>query len=222
MFSHEKVWSACCKTLLLLILFCSVGISQDLRAEEVRFPADSVFQLKTFEDENGTHKYALFLPSGYTSEKKWPVVLFLHGAGERGNDGVNPTRIGLGAALQERPEQYPFIAVFPQVEDMEGRYLEGWLADSPDGIKAIKILDEVVSHYAVDPDQQILTGWSMGGYGVWSLATQSPDRWSAVMPLSGGGKPEWASVLAETPIWNFHGLKDLVVLPDESKKMEAS
>ncbi|QDU80402.1 Alpha/beta hydrolase family protein [Polystyrenella longa] len=210
-----KVW-------LLVLLLCLVLVPLQQAVAEPGFPPDSVFKLKTFEDQRGVHKYSLFLPEGYTDSKKWPVVLFLHGAGERGTDGASPTRVGLGAALQERPENYPFIAVFPQVEDTTGRYLEGWVAESSDGKKAIQILDAVINEYSVDRDHQILTGWSMGGYGVWSLAAATPDRWSAIMPLSGGGDPEWAAKLSNTPIWNVHGEHDFVVLPEESRKMEAA
>ncbi|MEZ6048812.1 MAG: alpha/beta hydrolase-fold protein [Planctomycetaceae bacterium] len=128
----------------------------------------------------------------------------------------------MGPAIQTHPESYPFIAVFPQVEDLTGRYLEGWLAESPDGIKAIRILDDVISRYSVDTNKQILTGWSMGGYGAWSLAAQSPERWSAVLPLSGGGQPDWAEKLKDTPIWSLHGLDDYVVLPEESEKLETA
>ena len=201
--------------LLILSLLAPAG----LQAAEPALLPGSVFKLKTYEDESGTHKYAIFLPTNYDASRKWPVVLFLHGAGERGTDGVLPTRIGLGAALQAHPENYPFIAVFPQVEDMQCRYLEGWVAGSSDGERALKILDEVISEYSVDPNRQMLTGWSMGGYGAWSLAAAHPERWSGVMPLSGGGNPDWAEKLANTPVWSVHGLDDYVVLPEESRNM---
>lgn len=212
----------CVALLLLIVVGGTLGNDVPLSAQEPLRSSSSVFQLKTFQDDLGTHKYSLFLPQGYHSRKKWPVVLFLHGAGERGKDGVRPTRVGLGAALQAHPERYPFIAVFPQAEDEEKRYLESWLADGADGQRAMRILDSVIKEYSVDSEKQILTGWSMGGYGAWSLAAADPSRWLSVVPLCGGGKPEWAENLKEVPVWAFHGERDSVVLPASTEAMAAA
>ena len=81
-------------------------------------PGQIVTQI--YRDEEGEHRYGLFLPAGYTPQRSWPVVLFLHGAGERGRDGLRPTYVGLGPAVRARAATFPFIAVFPQVEDQEG------------------------------------------------------------------------------------------------------
>jgi len=177
----------------------------------------SGFVNRVFRDDSGEHKYALFIPHGYTPKIKWPVILFLHGAGERGNDGQLQTQIGLGPAIKARPNKFPFIAVFPQCEDAHGRILDGWIADSSDAKRAIKILDGTIKEFSIDPKRQILTGWSMGGYGTWSIAAKSPNRWSAVVPLSGGGKTEWAPQLKNVPIWAFHGSEDAAIHPVQSR-----
>jgi len=83
------------------------------------------FLLRTLKDEAGSHKYSVFIPHNYTSAKKWPVIVFLHGAGERGNDGVLPTTVGIGPIIQQREANFPFVVVFPQCEDMRGRLLKG-------------------------------------------------------------------------------------------------
>lgn len=157
--------------------------------------------------------YQIWLPPGYTSERQWPLVMFLHGAGERGRDGQKPTEVGLGAALRESPERFPFIVLFPQCEESERPILEGWAADQPAAQRLLKILKQTEQHYAVDPDRRILTGWSMGGYGVWQLAAAWPDLWSALLPICSGGEAQLAERIPDVPIWAISGQRDNVVRP---------
>jgi len=182
-------------------------------------PPQTGFLDQVYKDAKGEHKYVVFLPNGYSRDKKWPVILFLHGAGERGTDGVSQARVGLGPVIRNRPDAFPFIAVFPQCEDLRGRILTSWTAQSADGSRALKILDDVIKTFSVDPKRQILTGWSMGGYGAWSLAAADPQRWAAVAPLSGGGNPQTARRLVGLPVWAFHGVDDDVVLAQETQRM---
>lgn len=178
------------------------------------------FQLRVFKDDAGTaHKYYVFVPANYVPTKKWPVILFLHGAGERGTDGVLPTTYGIGPTVNARRATFPFFVVFPQCEDVKGRILTGWNATSPDGLRAMQILEEVEHDYSIDRKREILTGWSMGGFGAFSLAAAHPDRWLSVMPLSGGGDPETASALKDVPLWAMHGAHDRVVPVDRTRKM---
>ncbi len=146
---------------------------------------------KIFKDAQGEHKYVVFVPAHYTSSKKWPVILFLHGAGERGKDGRKQTTVGLGPFVKARAATFPFFVVFPQCEDQSSHVLGGWLAGSPDAQRALKILAEVEREYSIDRRKEILTGWSMGGYGTWSLAAAFPKRWHAVVPAPGGGDTAW-------------------------------
>jgi poly(3-hydroxybutyrate) depolymerase len=183
------------------------------------FDAQAGFIDKEFRDAAGTHKYVLFVPQNYTPEKKWPVILFLHGAYERGNDGKLQLSVGLGPLLKSRTESFPFLVVFPQCEDTKGRILKSWASDSTNGRRALEILQTVEKEYSVDTNHRILTGWSMGGYGAWSLAAAYPSHWSAVVPLSGGGDPATAEKLKNVPIWAFHGAEDKVIRPEESRKM---
>ncbi|HWL09393.1 MAG TPA: alpha/beta hydrolase-fold protein [Planctomicrobium sp.] len=182
------------------------------------------FQIRQFNDESGSHKFALFLPENYSSDRKWPVVLFLHGAGEKGSDGHLPISGTLAVALEQWKEA-PFIAVFPQCEDVTGRSLTGWLADSPDGQRAMRILDQVERDYSVDSSRRVLAGWSMGGYGTWSLAAAHPKHWSSVLVLAGGAVPGTVDLhgLAEarTPVWGISGKQDPLVSFEASQQLIA-
>ena len=110
----------------------AIGSSQRAAAQDV----PRGFINRVYRDALGEHKYVLFLPADYTPEKKWPLILFLHGAGERGTDGMKQTKIGLGTYVKAREKTFPFIVVFPQCEDTKGRVLNGWLADTPDAKRA--------------------------------------------------------------------------------------
>ncbi len=212
----RHVWMRMTTRLALLLVLAAVttiAAAQGL---------DPVFQSKTFKDADGEHRYAVFVPKGYSAEKKWPVMLFLHGAGERGTDGVLQTRIGIGPVLKKRAETFPFIVVMPQCEDLNARYLAGWLAGTKDAQRALKILDAVEAEYSVDPARRVLTGWSMGGFGTWSIAATDAKRWSAIVPLAGGGDGAWGPALSESSIWAFHGEKDGAIRVDQTRNMIAA
>jgi poly(3-hydroxybutyrate) depolymerase len=176
----------------------------------------------TFKDSDGEHRYALFLPKGYSADKKWPVILFLHGAGERGSDGKRQTTVGIGPVLKKRAATFPFVVVMPQCEDTQARYLGGWLNQTKDATRALAILNEVETKYSIDEKHRVLTGWSMGGYGTWSVASNTAKNWSAVLPLAGGAPSEWATKLKDTPLWAFHGAKDAAIRPSQSRQMIAA
>lgn len=197
--------------LWVMVALCGqVGVAQD---------QGGAILSKTMTDADGEHRYALFLPQGYSAEKKWPILLFLHGAGERGTDGVIHTKVGIGPVLQKRAATFPFIVVMPQCEDMQARYLSGWLPETKDAQRALAILESVEKNYSVDTSQRVISGWSMGGYGTWAVAAATPEKWSAVVPLAGGGDPKWASALSKLSIWAFHGSNDGAIRPDQSRAM---
>lgn len=177
------------------------------------------FVNRVFQDDSGTHKYVVFVPHDYTPEKEWPVILFLHTAADRGTDGRAPVETGLGPAIRAREKTFPFIAVFPQCKDRDAPARGGWLPDTPDGKRALAILAEVEKTYRTDNDRVVLTGISMGGFGAWAIGAAEPDRWAAVVPISGGGDPDTAAKLAHLPIWCFHGGADRIVPADESRRM---
>src|SRR5262249_796046 len=107
-------------------------------------------------------------------------------------------------------------------EDTHGRILKRWAAGSPDADRALKIFDEVDKTYHFDHKHVVLTGWSMGGYGAWSLGAAEAKRWSAVVPLAGGGDLSLAKQLADVPLWAFHGALDKAVPAEQSRQMIAA
>jgi len=187
-------------------------------------PLPEGFQFRTLHDSTGTHPYAVFVPRQYRADQKWPVVLFLHGAGERGNDPRLLLGGQLAVALEHWPD-LPFIAVFPQCEDQTGRALTGWLAGSSDADRALKILAEVERHFSINPQRRILAGWSMGGYGAWSLAAALPEKWSAVLVLAGGALhdqlPLEKLAAQKTPVWAISARRDPLIPFERSQKLIA-
>jgi predicted peptidase len=176
----------------------------------------------TFE-RGGQHRlnYLLFVPEGYGKEprKKWPLILFLHGVGERGD---NPEElellkeVGLPTLLEQQAD-FPFIVLSPQCPTDSN-----WESQLDD---VDALLDEVAATYAVDPDRVYLTGLSMGGFGTWALALRHPDRFAALVPIAGGYRfgsdatPESICDLKDVPVWVFHGAQDTLVLPSQSEVM---
>ena len=147
-----------------------------------------------------TSRYLLYIPEGYSpTENRWPLVLFLHGSGERGADLSLLARQGLPKLAAER--NFPFLLAAPQLP--EG---EVWSADV---LKAL--LDELQATLRVDPDRIYLTGLSMGAFGAWDLATALPDRFAALVAISGGGNPVEVCRLKNVPVWIVHGRKDDVI-----------
>jgi predicted peptidase len=151
--------------------------------------------------------YLLYLPAEYDKEKAWPLVLFLHGAGESGSDLKRVKRHG-PPKLIEAGKDFPFIVVSPQ---SPGR---GW---NPTALNAL--LDDVIASHKVDRDRIYVTGLSMGGFGTWALAAAYPDKFAAIVPICGGGNPRAAKTIKDLPIWVFHGAKDRVVKPGLSEAM---
>jgi len=157
-------------------------------------------------------QYLLHLPQSYDPEssERWPLILFLHGAGERGDD-IEKVKIHGIPMLAERDPSFPFIAVSPQCPK------NVYWHQKQDGVMAL--LDEITANYNVDDKRIYLTGLSMGGYGTWNLACDYPDKFAAIAPICGGGDPYRAKLLAKTPVWAFHGAQDTIVLIEESERM---
>jgi len=166
--------------------------------------------------------YTLFLPQGYdaSGKKKWPLMMFLHGSGERDGNIWRVTFHGPTKYIEQHPD-FPFILVSPQCPPGSK-----WSDDTLMGL-----LDEAIAKNRVDTNRVYLTGLSMGGYGTWSLATTYPERFAAVAPICGGEgnigivlsmmDTNKAPALKKLPIWAFHGAKDNVVDVTESERMVA-
>ncbi len=152
-------------------------------------------------------KYLLQLPSGH-EQQAFPLLLFLHGAGERGDDLEMVKKHG-PPKLIEAGQQLPFIVVSPQCP--AGRWWEP--------VELAALLDEIVEKYKVDEDRIYVTGLSMGGFGTWALAAYQPKRFAAIVPICGGGEPFRTRLFSQVPAWVFHGAKDNVVPLERSQVM---
>ena len=169
-----------------------------------------------------SREFAVFVPSGYNeSARDWPMILFLHGIGERGDD-IELVHVHGPLKEARLREDFHFIIVAPQCPtpaEGEGYLSSTWVQSEPD---LLKIIDQVTSAYRVDKERLYLTGLSMGGFGCFSLAANHPGLFAAVAPLCGGGDATLAKAYEGTPFWVFHGEKDPVVPINRSAEMVGS
>ncbi|MGB3393586.1 MAG: PHB depolymerase family esterase [Stenotrophomonas sp.] len=217
--------------LVLALPALVTGCASLADVEHGRFVARSV-------ELDGKHMlYQVFIPA--TSARKpgrLPVVLFLHGSGERGRDGIKQTKAGLGPYLHAHAADFPALAVLPQVPDGEE-----W--SGRNNRLALAALDAAIAEFSADPARQYLTGMSMGGYGSWNIALAEPARFAAIVPVCGGiraPRSERPGLLVEAlaqesdpyatlaqrlknvPIWIFHGALDNAVPPDDDRRLHAA
>ena len=199
----------------LLVLFLSMFIVlSGCNEENIIKPVEGqTAQVFTYEQSESIELgYLLSLPENYSdSKKKFPLMLFLHGVGERGTD-VNKVKLHGPPRLIAEGKDYDFIVVSPQCPP------DKWWNDVSDGLN--KLVDNIVANYNVDPDRLYITGLSMGGFGTWDMITKYPDKFAAAAPICGGGNSYLAKErLGKLPIWVFHGAKDGTVSIDKSKEM---
>ncbi|MFZ2322510.1 MAG: prolyl oligopeptidase family serine peptidase [Ignavibacteriaceae bacterium] len=191
---------------LISILIIILMISLPMKAQSEKQTAYS------FEKEvkiTLSANYLLYLPQEYAdSDKEFPLVLFLHGAGERGDDLEKVKIHGIPKLINEGKE-FPFIVVSPQCP--ENMF---W---STDILSAL--LDEIEANYRVDKNRIYVTGLSLGGNGTWSLALAEPHRFAAIAPVCGWSVLSVACTIKHLPIWVFHGAKDTVVPISASEQM---
>ncbi len=156
--------------------------------------------------------YLLYLPPGYdkASGEQWPLLMFLHGYGERGDDLELLKKHGIPKILAAGKD-FPFIAISPQCPG------ESWWPLEVDALKAL--LDHIIEDYPVDEKRVYLTGLSMGGFGSWSLSIAHPELFAAVVPICGGGVPGLVGALKDVPVWAFHGTLDEIVNLSQSEEM---
>jgi predicted peptidase len=179
------------------------------------------FLCKSLTIGDETYAYAVYVPPEYDGDQAWPVILFLHGSGERGDDGLLQTEVGIGRVLRRNHKLIPAIVVMPQCRATE----EAWSGKM--GQMALRCLDQTTREYLSDPQRVYLTGLSLGGHGVWYLASESFGRFTALVPICGfadrkestGLAQRMAPRLAGTPIWCFHGAQDNVVPVEKSREV---
>lgn len=197
------------KVLLALMI---LGAASPLAVADDPAPGQQVAQAFPREVRKGAPQlgYWLYLPEDYQPEgrKKFPLVLFLHGSGERGSD-LDKVLIHGPPRLIAAGRDFPFIVVSPQCPEQQV-----WNTDI-----LSRLLDELEQNHAVDSRRIYVTGLSMGGFATWSLAASTPFRFAAAAPICGGGRPEWSYQLKNLPISVYHGEKDEGVKLERSQEM---
>lgn len=184
----------------LLLLFCFYG--SILRAQQTA---------QKFIQET---QYLLYLPDAYSADtvQRWPLMIFLHGSGERGND-LEKVKTHGPPRLIAAGKKYPFIVVSPQAPPSGG-----WETET-----LHHLLASIKQQYRVDNDRIYLTGLSMGGFGTWALAMKYPQEFAAIVPICGGGDTADAWKLRHIPVWCFHGaLDDAVPVVRDSQMVSAT
>ncbi len=220
--------------ILPLLLSCVTAAMLSACAVLSPLPASGTFLEREVVVDGATHRYQVFVPARSAVSGKPPVILFLHGSGERGNDNRKQVAVGLGPYVRANANTFPAIVVFPQAP-------EGSEWDQVADV-AFAQLDATTQEFRGDVDRTILTGLSMGGYGTWELALREPARFAALVPVCGGITPPAhrpslaattvagasdpfdaaATRLRAVPIWIFHGARDDLVLPEQSRRMHAA
>jgi predicted peptidase len=184
-------------------------------------PYSSKVQIKTASEITNTVEvnYLLYLPGDYGKDpqQKWPLILFLHGSGERGSDLELLKNQPLPKTLDQQKE-FPFIVLSPQLP----LAMVNWSGL----IDPLEVLvNQVQATYSVDTRRVYLTGLSLGGFGTWEFALRYPRRFAAIVPIAGGYRfqssaiPENICDLKDLPVYVFHGARDINVMPSQSKDL---
>jgi len=180
---------------LIPIILILITMSQHVTAQK-QTTEKAVIQ------RNTTLNYLLWLPGDYKKDKTttFPLLIFLHGSGERGNDLEKVKVHGPPSFVEQQPD-FPFILVSPQCPENSW-----WVAEDLQ-----VMLEQLKTKYRIDTDRIYLTGLSMGGFGTWNWTALYPNQFAAVAPVCGGGDIQFAQKLKNTPVWAFHGESDPVV-----------
>jgi predicted peptidase len=195
------------------------------------------FLNRTIASGGVTYRYQVYVPANWDKHKKWPVLLFLHGYGERGDDGLLSTDVGIGHAIRTHAAAFQLLVVIPQCSASSL-----WTKPAMEEM-ALAALEQTVREFKGDRDRLYLTGVSMGGYGTWDMAVRYAGKFAALAPVCGGLRAprlpelnvsllddpkvsdayaETATRIGRTPVWVFHGDADPLVPVEESRTMVAA
>ena len=219
----------------LVVLTC-VALSDRLSlAAEEPMPVDpaTLYEAHAFDfvdgEETATLPYRLLRPEAIEAGKQYPLVVFLHGAGERGSDNLAQLKyFPAWMADAEARKAYPCFVLAPQCR--QEKWWANFRRDPSEGdplkeppaadLAAVAdVMEQLLADLPIDQDRVYLTGLSMGGFGSWDLAARMPERFAAMIPVCGGGNTQLATRYLGLPIWCFHGGDDAVVRPELSRRM---
>ena len=203
---------------LLIAFFCLTGINS--------FSQSSLFSYEKYINKDGdTLKYRQLI-SDFDPISKYPLVIFLHGSGERGNDNESQLKWGvMNFASDQNMKSHPAIVIAPQCPKQMswGNYSYENMSLQPSPTEPMKLLieliNETITKLPVDTNRIYITGLSMGGYGTFDAISRYPDLFAAAVPVCGGGDVTKAKTIAHLPIWIFHGALDAAVSPVLSQNM---
>ena len=219
--NHTVIW--CC--LSLVIGLCFMGNASRLTADDL---ADR-FEARVFAAPNGYElKYRLLAPASIKRGEHYPVVLFLHGAGERGDDNaVQLVHVVKELATDEMQQRYPCYVIVPQCPkeqkwvEVDWKLPSSQMPETPSvPLAAVKeLLGNLHTALPIDRNRIYVCGLSMGGYGTWDCIQRWPEQFAAAIPICGGGDPAYAQHFAQIPVWVFHGDADNAVNVNRSREM---
>jgi len=190
---------------VVLILAVAVSLSSTARADKKA----GIQQNGSLDAQINVHMdYLIYLPHDYDEQETWPLLLFLHGGGERGDD-LELVKMHGPPKLIAAGKHFPFIVVSPQCPKERS-----W-----EPLELMVLVDAIVKKYRVDADRIWVTGLSMGGFGSWRLAAYAPQQFAAIVPICGGGETYWAKRFPHLPVWAFHGAKDVGIPVERSQAM---
>lgn len=214
--------------ILLVLILGGASAMQTTHAADVleRFAA------KSFTDSTGTKLlYRQLAPKNYDAKQRYPLVIFLHGAGERGDDNRIQLKHGMANyAADDLQAKFPAFVIAPQCPANQKWVDVDWSGEkhnqpakaSPSMHATRELIDALQKEISIDPDRIYITGLSMGGYGTWDALQRYPELFAAGAPICGGGDPSLAERIKHMPIWVFHGEQDTVVKPIRSRSMVAA
>jgi len=228
--SLSRIFLACAAMACMLWPAVVCAAPEKSHPSKPEAPQDTGFLNRSIELHGIVYRFQVYLPEDWRrdDQKKWPIILFLHGRAERGSEGMWQTQIGIAEAVRDHPDRWPFVIVMPQCP------LNAHWTDPPILELAMAALDRESAEFHGDPARTYLTGLSMGGYGAWELAKVHPRRWAAIAIAASGVfwsyepdrwqqanllPAEYARAVGHTPVWLFHGSLDTTVVPRQSVLM---
>ena len=179
------------------------------------------FERQAFETETDTLLYRLLKPKETAEDKRYPLVIFLHGSGERGNDNTITLKHIAPLFLEEKNRtEFPCFLMVPQCPANERWTYPDWYQEPKEPMSSVvALIDSLSALPFIDNTRIYITGLSMGGFGTWYLITRYPEKFAAAVPICGGGDWNQVQNFKHLPIWAFHGSKDDIVHPDQTRKM---